>query len=372
MFEVSTSIFLSALEQIKGVVPNKPIKPVLSGVRIYLKGNLLTLASTDMENYIKIEMAVEKSNEAQERDFVVGAKELYEIAKNLPGGTARFDFEKENCRITAEANILIPTMSSTDFPAEMDALEGVKVDLPKEEFIEACKKILPFTSNEEYTRNFMSVLMEFEDNKVTFVAADGFRLAVAEIETDLVGQNLSGTKALVTQKAMQKLVELATVTAENVITLGVSHKTISVKTNNSEFKTRLCNLQFPDYRQIVPPMFVATASFLPSEFLKKYKVVELFAKGAGNSVLLELKRNEIRVSAKDITSKSGEASVEIPVTHTGEAVSLGFNPKYLSESLKLFKKDEYVVMSFVGEGKAIQIQQDDQYYQIVMPLKLRD
>jgi DNA polymerase-3 subunit beta len=372
MFEVSTSIFLSALEQIKGVAPIKAIKPVLLGVRVHLKDNTLTLSGTDMENFIKIEMLVEKSDEKEEKDFLVNAKELYDIVKNLPGGDARFDFEGDNCRITAEANVVIPTMSAVDFPPDMETLQGVKVDLPKEEFIETCKKILPFTSNEEYQKQFTAVLMEFKETSVNFVGADGFRLAVGNIDTDLEGQNVSGRKILVSQKAMQKLAELAAITPENVVTLEVSEKTISVKTNNSVFKTRLYDMNFPDYQQIIPLVSTSTISFTPSEFLKKYKVVELFAKGGSNSVLLEVERNTLRVSAKDTLSRSGEASIEIPIAQQGEAFKAAFNPKYLTESLKLFKKDEPIVIKFAGANKAVTIQQDDNYYQIIMPLKLRD
>lgn len=371
MFEVSTQNFVKAVEQTISVVASKNIKPILAGVKIEVKDSSLLITATDMGNAIDLSVPLLSCGNNEIDSFVVDAKGIYEIAKSLPGEIMKFEFNEQSCTITADAKVTIPVMSSVDFPEPLQVLHGEILDLPKDKFIETCKKIIPFTSNDEYIQQFQNILFELKAGKLTLVAADGFRLAVANLEVDVdkVPEKLVGEEILVSKKTLLKIMDIVGSMEEEVFTLEISPKTVCVRTKNSIFKARLIDNKFPDYKQIIPSGFSTTVAITQEEFLKRFKIVEVFTKKTGESVKFKLRQDGMEASARGLDK--GETLVHLPATVQGELFEVGYNPKYISECIKLFNKEGEILLKFVDPAKGVTIQQDEGYFQIVMPLKLR-
>ena len=93
-FTVDTKIFQNALASVYPIVPNKPSRDVLKGVKIIAKTgtpDTLELLVTDLETYaktaIKTDVIVQKPGE-----FVAPAQVLFEYVKSLSDQNIELSF----------------------------------------------------------------------------------------------------------------------------------------------------------------------------------------------------------------------------------------------------------------------------------------
>ena len=84
---------------------------------------------------------------------------------------------------------------------------------------------------------------------------------------------------------------------------------------------------------------------------------------------MAIENNELTLSANH--PSLGNAIEKITVNYTGEPLDIGFNAKYLIESLSVFDDNE-IVFEFNNELTPVVIKSEDlpEFLGIIMPLKL--
>ena len=347
---------------IAGVLPKKNIKPILSGVLISNENGKITFVASDMESAIRIDSdAFDISGKGK---HVVDAETLREVAKNAFSEEIAINIESNKAIAhIGKGNIKIPVINADDYPDIEFADKGEEIQLPAKITQELISDVLFCASTDEMSRNLNGVLWEFEGNYLRMVTADTYRMAVAEKRIERISTgNINIFASLKTMKMMQKLIK-------KDLVIRYDTKKIILKQGNITFSARLMDVNFPNYKAVLPDSFATEIKVNKKELTDAIKLISVIAKNQGDTVKIDIKNNVMVASARSADRGDGEVSIEIE--HEGGDIIVAFDPAFILDVLKSLDEKE-VSMKFVDAENALQMQSSDKVLYIVMPVKMRD
>src|SRR5699024_2429152 len=150
---------------------------ILDGLLLETRNNRLKLTGTDLE--ISIETYVDCDIE-EEGSIVVNSRLFGDIIKKLPSSTIYIHVDDNNnininCE-NSEFNII--GNNAKEYPDLPIILEHDSFQLPKDLFKSAIRQTVFATTQDETRPSLTGVLIEIVDNNISFVALDGYRLAL--------------------------------------------------------------------------------------------------------------------------------------------------------------------------------------------------
>ena len=311
----------------------KAANPILEGIKITAKGDSLTLLATDTE--LTIEKKI-KADVLMEGETVVVGKYFVDFAKKL---------EKEQvelCRLY-DGQLQIKYSDSESelqvFPAE----NFPKIEKDDDEsFFEISqadfKKIVEstvFACSQDDSRPILKgCLFEIEQNVLTAVALDGFRMAVVKKEVNAS----KDMRVVIPSRALNEIIRILD-KDENILRVSLQKKTLIVEVENTVLIARLIEGEFVKYNHILPTTFANTVIVNRQALLNSIERAAIVVRNDRYNVIkMEIKEEGMSVSAK---SEIGTVNENMPVSLNGKDISIAFNGKYLSDYLKI-TGDEFI------------------------------
>ena len=130
--------------------------------------------------------------------------------------------------------------------------------------------------------------------------------------------------------------------------------------------SRLIEGEFPDYKQVIPPVSENRMRIDREQFLLAVKRAALLSTPDYQAVKLEVFKNKLVVSKS--TPDVGESREELAVTYQGKELAIGFNPAYLIDVLKNLSEETVdLELSDTEKPGVIRI---NGYVYIVLPMRL--
>ncbi len=130
------------------------------------------------------------------------------------------------------------------------------------------------------------------------------------------------------------------------------------------------NGDFPDYKNIIS--VINKDNFLKinkNKFLEALKRTSIFTDETFNSIQIDIKKSKIVLSSSNIDI--GNAKDEIKVKYKGDPFSLGFNCRYLIDTLNTVNGDEINAYISSDQSPCLITSDDDQgFLSIIMPMKI--
>ena len=221
--------------------------PVLSGVRMDIVGDTLTVTGTDLELTIKLTVDV-----GGERDgaAVVPARLIGDIVKALPAGAVEIDLDSgdggEMSISAGRSQFSVRPLALDDYPAQSEPT-GEAVTLPAETMSDALRQVVRAASTDDARAVLTGVLLASEDDGVRMVATDSYRLAVRDLpDSSVLG---SGQKVLIPGRALSELQRLMGDVEELTVRFGEREATFEA--GSTRLSTRLIEGEFPNYRNLL-------------------------------------------------------------------------------------------------------------------------
>ena len=133
--------------------------------------------------------------------------------------------------------------------------------------------------------------------------------------------------------------------------------------------SRLTDGKFPDYEQIIPKKFNATAVAKKSDILSHIKLAGVFV-GKLNELSLAFNPAKKAILLNTSHSDVGEHSSIVPATAQGESIAAKFNWKYLLDGISQIN-NEYVEFNMNSDQSPLLIKGkgDASYLYLVMPMR---
>lgn len=354
----------AVLKVVKAVSVKTP-NQILEGIKVTCKGDNLILLATDME------IAIEKTIKAEtfmEGEIVVTGKLFAEFVKKLENED---DIELTLCddgrlKISyGQAEGYIQTMSSEDFPVLKKDINKNSFTIKQKEFRDIINKTSFACSTDDSRPILKGCLMEVENDILTVVALDGFRLAIAKKPVrDVFGE----IKAIVPSRALVEITRLIE-KEEDYVTIIIQENNLLVNIDNTIFMTRLLEGNYIDYKRIVPNKFETVFRANKNLLFNAIERASIVARTIKNRVKFEIKENYLNVTS---ASEVGNVNENIIINLEGKDLNILFNSKYLIDAIREID-DEFINFHLTSAISPCVIkpygEDDEEYLYLILPLR---
>jgi DNA polymerase III subunit beta len=363
------------LGHVSRAVATKTSLPVLGNILLETDRGQLKLAATNLEVGITcwIDCAVE-----EEGAVTVPARLLTDFIANLPNDSIKLELDRRTLALqvrAARSKATIKGIDAEDFPA-IPTVEGeTTATIAPDVLREAISQVVFAAATDESRPVLAGVHLRFEGEKLTFSAADGFRMAVRTAE--LVRPASEDVAIIVPARALNELsraISDATEPVEMVVTRGRNQ--LLCRTGNIEFLSRLIDGSFPDWRQIVPNNYNTRTVLGREQLLGAAKLASYFARDNNDVVKLSIKPGEGEYAPGSLTISANAAEVgdntsDIDAAVEGPEGQIAFNVRYLNDVLTALRTPQ-VALEMQGPSSAGVIRpvgnQDSTH--VIMPMHL--
>lgn len=257
-----------------------------------------------------------------------------------------------------------------------DAAEALNFKIKRMELKEALEKVEFSASCDPENFAVNCVRLEMEENKLTAVGTDTYRLAMCETEITESQGSLSVSIPLKVVKGLIKALKSKIQGIEETVLVmtDISGK-INFRLGSVNIRTEPVKLTFPDYKAIIKGLkndkkvLLNTKVFHVS--VRKGLTVAKYNKEAKNGGILDFRGGRLTIKAKD--GFAVEYRDTIDTVQTGEDLKISLNLRFMADYLHK-SKDGLTVMEMSNEKNAVLVrgETDSKWFYLIMPLALRE
>jgi len=349
---------------VQRAVSSKSTLPVLEGILFNAEDGHLTLSGYDLEIGIvtKIPAMIEKPGAA-----VIDAKLVSDIVRRMPGGKVSLETDDKNVTIlrSDSSEFSVMSFSAEEYPAIPTIDDGEDINIESNVLKSMISQTIFAVAQNDSKPVHTGVLFEIDNENITLVAVDGYRLAMrTEKVSGLINNPIS---FIVPGKA---LLEISRLMAGENISIKLGQRHIVFETDSYFIVSRLLEGEFMDYNNAIPKAETTSVTLPVREFSDCIDRISLVITEQDRSpVKCIFDESEVKISC--ITSK-GRASDVMSAEITGDRVEIGANNKFLLDALKAADTDE-IKLSMSGSVSPIKImpKQGNAFTFLVLPVRLK-
>lgn len=335
--------------------------PVLSGVRLALTGDVLSVTATDIELTIRTDIEVAGIDDGA---AVIPARLITEIVRNLPGGSVALTASEDEVLISSgRSEFTVRPLALADYPILSDP-ETEAVSLSSAEVGDAFRQVVRAASTDESRAVLTGVLITAEDTGMKMVATDSYRLAVRDLPQSSMLE--SGQKVLIPGKALSEVQRLLGGAEELKVRLGAREAVF--ESGTTRLTTRLIEGEYPNYRNLLPTSAPNVLVVGRDDLLDALRRAKILARDT-TPVRLKLTADELILNA--ITQDIGNAVERIDARYSGQEMEIAFNSDYLFAGVEATEGEE-ISLSVTEPGKPAVVRGvgHDEYLYLLMPVRI--
>jgi DNA polymerase-3 subunit beta len=356
---------LAAVQLAAAAIPSRDLKPVLSNIKVSAADDHCILLATDLELGIRLEVRGVQVDEPG--DALLPASRLQAILREAPDEMMAIEADTQTCLVRGATNEF--EMGGED-PAEFPDVPSFQDDKYHEMTAGGLREMIRrtlFAAAAENPRYALTgVLWEMEEKVVRLVATDGRRLAVTEGEGQSVGgHETKGQTHVVPTKAMQLLERNLTDPGE-IVRISLRPNEALFRTDRTVLYSRLVEGRFPPYREVFPKKPTVCIPLVVGPFHAAVRQAAIMTDNETKKVVFSFAKKKLTMQARG--AKTGRSKVELPIEYDGKTIDVAFDPKFVSEMLRVLNPDDSLTVDLSDGDSVALFRYGDKYSYIVMPL----
>lgn len=383
---VSKDQMLEALQQVQTVVSTRTTLPILSNVLLRATGDTLELTTTDLDVGIQRKISADVSKAGATS---LPARRLFGIFRELPAGEAEIEVDEKNIASIRCGSSFFKIMGlpAEEFPPLPKFDGGKHFKIAQTNLRDMFRKTSYAISNDETRYVLNGAFLQFKADKLTMVATDGRRLALAE--QDLEFPKANEVEGILPTKAVNELMhllgdkgEVQAIVTENQMAFEMQVSAAPVtgaqpeKGKEEKAKSDSPNLMivskliegnYPNYRQVIPSECKERVTLERESLLTALRRASLLCTEKSNSVKLQFTKNNLAVIAK--SPDVGEARESVTINYKGKEIAVAFNPEYMMDPLRNLDSDE-VHLELIDELSPGVIKVNAPFLYVLMPMRM--
>jgi DNA polymerase-3 subunit beta len=373
-FSCDSSLLFKSINIVEKAIAQKSTISVLENICFELSESKLILRANDLEIGIEhaIDVMVDPTHSIFPTSVLIKGKTISGIFSKISPQIIQITVDENNrFKIVGKGvNYDIMGMSSDDFPVFPEINNGEHVQLSLDEMRLLIRSTLFSVSSDE-TKPFLNgIFVKSDQHILSFVATDGFRLALRQISTQTQVENIA---VIIPSKAMNELTKvmgfLDTVSPLNMV---ISSQQVAFFSDRFRLVSRVIEGYFPDYKQVIPKLSSYQVKVSRKEFIEACDRAMIIASVSNFVVRLTFEGESLLLRAN---ASMGEFREELYVVRTkGEGtVKISFNVKLILEGVRAIDSDD-IELEF-NEGLSpciIRASGQTDYVYLAMPIRTND
>lgn len=355
---------LTAFQVAAGVVPQRSPRPILSSAK--LEFNTATgavLLATDLE--LGVRYAISGVVGSEPGAVVLPVSQVIAILREIPdetiemsdtsggvllkGSSSRFELQVEN------------PLEFPDVPGGDDEL-GHQI---KAGHLTTMIRRTAFACAAENSRYALhSILAEFDEAKLRFVATDSKRLAIMPGPMEAMHGPTEG-QWLIHPKALQLLGRVLLDPSE-IVTIILRENEAIFRTPKLTVYTRLVEGRYPRYQDVIPGTIHYRVPLHIGQFHAVVRQSRIVTNEESRGVVFRFEDGVLTLESR--ASQLGQSEVRLPIGYSGEKIEVTYDPNLLAEALRILEPEEEITLEMEDTRRASLLRTRDEYMYLVMPL----
>ena len=366
-FTCEKSMLVQGLNIAGRTVAQKSSLSVLEGI-LCKAGVGLNLTGYNMETAISYDVEAEVSDAGS---CILPAKLFGDIIRRLPEGPVTVSVD-ENYKVSIRAGYASFTISAEnaeDYPELPDVSTGRSVMIPQNKLKDMITGTIFAVSENQGRPIHTGVKFEVEDDSISAIAVDGFRLARMTWHPETpIGREMQFVVPAAGLKEVEKI--LTDSEEDAAFTLGQKH--ILFQIGGATLVCRLLEGDFLDWRKVVPTNCPVKLVANVGDFAASIERVGLIVSEKYKSPVrcvfsdqvLQLRTNTTIGAAEDRCSIAGD----------GKELEIGFNVRYLADALRVIPSEEVVLELTNGLSPIVLTPVDEKYdfSYMILPVRIKN
>ena len=373
-FRVDRDVLAEAVTWTARSLPSRPPVPVLAGLLIEADAQgTLVLSGFDYEVSARVEVAADVEEPGR---VLVSGRLLADISRSLPNQPVEVVREGSKVGVTCGASrFALLTMPVEEYPA-LPAMPDVAGSIAGDEFIQAVAQVTVAASRDETLPILTGVRMEIEDDRVTLLATDRYRLAMRELPWRAASPGTSSV-ALVRARTLSEVAKALGTGGEVALALSTGNghnELIGFEAGGRRTTSLLVDGDYPKVRSLFPaesPVYAVVATAALTEAVRRVALV------AERNTPVRLSFTDGQVTLEAGQGDDAQASEALEARLHGDDISIAFNPAFLLDGLGALST-EFVRLSFTQATKpavltgqaGLETSDDVGYRYLLMPVRM--
>ena len=366
-FTCEKNMLVQGLNIASRTVAQKSSLSVIEGI-LCKAGHDLTLTGYNMETAITFTVDAEISDCGE---CILPAKLFGDIIRRLPEGPVTVVVD-ESFKVSIRAGYASFTISAEnaeDYPELPDVNVGRSVCIPQNKLKELISGTIFAVSENQGRPIHTGVKFEVENESISAIAVDGFRLARRTWHPEeAIGRQMNFVVPAASLKEVEKI--LTDSEEDAAFTLGTKH--ILFQIGNATLVCRLLEGDFLDWRRVVPTNCPIKLTAHVSDLASSIERVGL--------IVSEKYKSPVRCLFSDnmlqlrTNTTIGEAQDRCALAGDGKELEIGFNVRYLIDALRVIPSEEVVLELTNGLSPIVLTPAEEKYdfSYMVLPVRIKN
>lgn len=361
-FTCEKNILQEAINTVQKAASSKTTYPILEGILIKAIDNRVIFTATDLD--LGIETFI-NADVHQNGSIVLNSKLFGEFVRKLPNDDLTLKIENNNVYITCQkSEFTLIGNNPAEFPGLPVINENSMYEISQEMLRNMIRQTIVGIAQDETRPILTGVLFEVKSKVLSFVALDGYRLAIKSVNID----NNNNISAVIPGKTLSEISKILE-SSEEIVKITFTPNHILFNLGNTKIISRLLDGEFINYRQILPDEYRLRARVKVSELMDSIERASLLAKeGRTNLITFDVMRDKLVITSN---SQMGKVYEEVNVELEGEELKIRFNARYFLDVLRIIDSEEiYLEFSTNVSPCIIKKTDSDDYIYLVLPVRI--
>ncbi len=345
--------------------------PITGNVLLQTEDGRLKLAATDLDISITSWIGARVDEEG---GTTVPARLITDFVGSLPPAPVDIQLAERSREVHLECarnESTINSMDAEDFPRIQAISGGPTLQLDPKALKHAIDRVDFAAASDDSRPALTGVHIKTDDSRLTLAAADGFRLAVSDLE--LANAPEEQIEIIIPARAVRELSRLIADTQDPVeMRVNAQRTQVQFVMVESELVAQLIQGVFPNYNQLIPAEWNTRATVSVDEFKRLTRIAAIFARDGSGIIRLEMAPAEegeagrLKVSARADEIGDNEGVVDAQVE--GQSGKIAFNSRYLSDVLNALHGEVTLEVTNPYSQGAFRPVGDSTYVHVIMPM----
>ena len=347
---------------------SKSAIPSLEGLLLETDSNGLYISGYDLKTGIRTHIPADV---VEQGPIVLNARLFSEIIRKMPDDVVMISVDEHmSASIScALSRFHILGFSSADYP-ELPSIEKQNYTILEQKVLKQMIRETNFAVSDNEARPVHTgALFEIEDNTLTMVAVDGFRLALRK---EAIKESSIQSFSFVVPGAALSEVERICEDSDSEVEINLGARFVQFTIGSTELISRRLEGQFLNYRSALPTNFKYELKVNVAAMAQAFDRVSL--------IISEKLKSPVRCCFGDgilkVSSSTalGRAQDECSIEGDGENIEIGFNNRYVLDVLRAAPTEEILVKLGSSISPAIFAPAEegkDNFLYMVLPIRMK-
>lgn len=341
-FTTSSKELNEVLANMNRVINSKNSLPILADIVFDIKGDILSLKSSDSEILLMAQTTV-TDNEG-EGSFAVSAKSITDAVKNIPDNPLTFSIEENDTTVKVDyfsGMFTLPVDNAIEFPTmpTMNETEKYAFVIIEGLLQENIARTVFATADDELRPVMNGIYFDLTTENLAVVASDGHQLVRNKILSVKAEDETKAGSFILPKKAANILKNILKKSSVDNAEVAFDGRQLLITATNFFMQCRLIEGRYPNYNSVIPQNNPNIVTVDRTALIAALKRVSPFANDSSQLVRIHVESGKLQLDTEDYDF-SKTASERMACDYKGTSMNIGLKGTKTMEILSNMNSQE--------------------------------